>query len=488
MIVNRIRTLATAAAKGKHSLQDIVIIGGGPAGLSLLAALKNSNRTKHLSCTLIEGGSLDKVREFQQDPPEEYTNRVVSLTPKSIQFMLNKIGNWLYIHENRLRLYENIVAYDSQDNNLRIRFNGRVAGIGPLAAMCEVLNIQGSLVAKIDELNEDAQSPANLLDNTKVVDIISPQEPDLDNHNLSDTAPGLEDGELDWPIVKLSNGDSIQARLLIGADGYNSPVRKFSGIESRGWQYNRFGVVATIKMQYDDFRSMAWQRFLTTGPLAILPLSDNNATIVWSSTPELSELLLKVDDRIFPSLINAGMCLEEVDLNYIYGMLRKDPADMAVLDEIEWRMSKITVEELEEKLPSPVATLVEGSRARFPLKMSHADTYVAPRVALVGDAAHTTHPLAGQGLNMGITDVSILTQALETGVERGLDIGSTLVLEKYVADAWPMNHALLGVTDKLHKIFSTDWYPIVWARGIGMKSIDFLEFAKDIMVKAISNR
>ena len=89
--------------------------------------------------------------------------------------------------------------------------------------------------------------------------------------------------------------------------------------------------------------------------------------------------------------------------------------------------------------------------------MSHADTYVAPRVALVGDA-HTIHPLAGQGLNMGQSDVAALVEALEKGIDRGMDIGSTLVLENYVANAWPSNHALLGICDKLHKIFSTDFY------------------------------
>ena len=86
--------------------------------------------------------------------------------------------------------------------------------------------------------------------------------------------------------------------------------------------------------------------------------------------------------------------------------------------------------------------------------MSHADTYIAPRVALVGDAAHTIHPLAGQGLNMGQSDVAALVDALEQGSSRGMDLGSTLVLEQYNANAWPANHAMLGICDKLHKIFN----------------------------------
>ena len=136
------------------------------------------------------------------------------------------------------------------------------------------------------------------------MEIVNPIEPDLDNHNLTEIDTNVSDPKLDWPIVKLENGETIQTRLLVGADGYNSPVRKYAHIESRGWQYNTFGVVATVKLQYEDFRAVGWQRFLTTGPLAILPLSEDNATIVWSSTPELADLLLKVNEKNIPTSCN----------------------------------------------------------------------------------------------------------------------------------------------------------------------------------------
>ncbi|KAG7664023.1 COQ6 [[Candida] subhashii] len=465
--------------------QDVVIIGGGPAGLTLLAALKASPKTKHLSCTLIEATNLDKVREFQQSPPHNYTNRVVSITPKSIEFMKSKIGNWDYIHEDRVKEYQGITAYDSQDATSKVEFDVSNIGQDTLAAMCEVINIQGSLLAKIESLENDGS--INIKDNTKVIEIVNPNEVDIEHqHDLNEVDQSSGTSELDWPIVKLSNGESIQTRLLVGCDGYNSPVRKYAKIESRGWQYNAFGVVATVKLQYEDFRNVAWQRFLTTGPLAILPLNGDNATIVWSSTPELSEILLKVNKDIFPRLVSAAMILDEVDLKYIYKLLKKNPDDFSVLKEIEWRLSKFNEEEIEENYPVPIVEVIDGSRARFPLKMSHADTYVAPRVALVGDAAHTIHPLAGQGLNMGQSDAGALVEALEKGIDRGMDIGSTLVLESYVSNAWPSNHVLLGVCDKLHKVFSTDFYPLVVARGIGMKSINFVSGVKDLMMKQIS--
>lgn len=473
------RQLATAATP---RLADVVIIGGGPAGLSLLASLKALPKTRHLTCALVEGGLLEPVRRFASDPPSTYTNRVVSLTPKSIQFMQNRIGSWQYVNSDRVKFYEGITAYDGQDAASRISFDASTTEAGVLAAMIENVNIQSSLLQRIDE----AGALDCVFDKTKVVDIQLPFEHHSHGHALPDVNVETGSEGLDWPIVKLDSGDQIQARLLVGADGYNSPVRHFAAIESRGWQYNRFGVVATVKLQYEDFRAVGWQRFLTTGPLAILPLTEDNATIVWLTTPELSEVLLKVDAEIFPSLVNAAMTLDEVDLNYIYGLLKANPADRQVLAEIEWRRSRIDATKLETDYPVPLAEVVAESRARFPLKLSQADTYVSHRVALVGDAAHTIHPLAGQGLNMGQLDVQHLVDALERGIDRGLDIGLTLVLEQYHANAWPSNHVIMGVCDKLHKVFMTDWLPLVFLRGVGMKSLNSLGIFKDMMIKSIS--
>lgn len=466
-------------------MQDVVIVGGGPAGLSLLAALKNSPTTKHLKCTLVEALKLQSARDFADSPPKKYSNRIISLTPKSVQFMQEKSGSWEYLRQDRIKFFNIMVAYDSQDPDARIRFDSSDLVLesslsSEIAAMCEVVHIQASLLLKIDSLNQSSpeQEKAVIIDDAKVIGIVSGTKPSSRSKELV----------LDWPVVTLSNGQVLQARLLVGADGQNSPVRNFAEIESRGWSYGRFGVVGTLKLQFNDYRDIAWQRFLTTGPLAILPLPEDNATFVWSCTPKLAEILMKVDDEIFPRLIDAAMTLEEVDLNYIYKKLDNNPADTLVLEEIEWRTSLIPEEDLDEKYPVPTCKLNPGSKARFPLKYFHADTYIAPRVALVGDAAHTVHPLAGQGLNMGQTDVALLVEALEKGVDRGLDIGSTLVLESYVATAWPSNNALMGVCDKLHKLFSTDFAPIVALRGFGIKSLNFFDFVKDNMIRAISGR
>lgn len=458
------RLFATAAAAPR--LQDVVIIGGGPAGLTLLAALKSLPVTRHLECTLVEAQSLLAVRQFGADPPEDYTNRVVLLTPKLVEFMDARVGSWRLLNHDRLKFYNSIVAYDSQDRTAAIAFDDSLAKAPFLAVMAENINIQLALLQRVGEVGGD------VIDATKVM-------------SIKDGGAGGAGGA-DWPVVTLSDGTALQTRLLVGADGYNSPVRHYAGIELRGWAYNRYGVVATVRLQFEDYRAIAWQRFLTTGPLAILPLTEDNATIVWLLTPELADVLLKTSERIFAELLNAAMTLDEVSLDFIYAKLRQDPTDASVLEDIAWRQLRLKVADLETNYPLPVVEVVKGLRARFPLKMLHADTYTGRRCALVGDAAHTVHPLAGQGLNMGQGDVEQLVTALESGVRRGLDIGLSLVLEPYTSAQWPANHVLLGVCDKLHKIFATSWAPVVFLRGVGIKSLNMLDSVKDLMIKSIS--
>ncbi|KAH3680130.1 hypothetical protein WICMUC_000531 [Wickerhamomyces mucosus] len=465
------RALAYAVDSAPKSFEpkvvDVLVVGGGPAGLTLAAGLKNSPIARELKISLIEGFNLQPVKDFHNNPPDQFSNRVVSLTPQSIEY-LQKIGSWNHIKEERVQPYDEIIVTEGiSDARLNL-------DTPELATMVENLNLQSSLYQRIKELESQSEDNFGLdiLDNTKVTII----EKDPINN---------------WPIVHLSNGEKIKTRLLVGADGFNSPVRKFSGIESRGWFYNRFGVVGTLKLEYAPYRSIGWQRFLPTGPIALLPLPNDNATLVWSQTIENSELLTQIGDDLFVELVNAGFILEDIEMRYYYRKIKAGETK-GLTDDIKWRVSiaskKYTEDELDEKFPVKVISVNEKSRARFPLRLSHADSYVSDRIALVGDAAHTTHPLAGQGLNMGQGDVQQLVKAIEIGLQRGLDIGNTLVLEPYWANRYPENHMLLGVVDKLHKLYSFTSEPMVQLRSFGLNALNQISFIKNFMVKTISGK
>ncbi|OUT21326.1 hypothetical protein CAS74_003442 [Pichia kudriavzevii] len=238
-----------------------------------------------------------------------------------------------------------------------------------------------------------------------------------------------------------------------------------------------------------EFRlSTGWQRFLPTGTLAFLPLPNNWCSLVWAVPPEISSILGKLNDEEFTLMLNAAARLTPEELNYLYKVA--DDEQEKLVEEVKWRLDlfkkKTTPEQLQD-FPLEIDYIVAGSRAKFPLKLSHADSYVEERVALVGDAAHTTNPLAGQGLNMGQADVKCLVETLEKARMRGLDIGTKIAIEPYWSERFLANHVMLGVVDKIHKIYSTEFTPIVWARTVGVNVLNSLPFVKDFMVDQISH-
>jgi ubiquinone biosynthesis monooxygenase Coq6 len=164
-------------------------------------------------------------------------------------------------------------------------------------------------------------------------------------------------------------------------------------------------------------------------------------------------------------MVNAAFRLSPVDLAYMHTISEGQD------DEYTWRMQHTPQEDV-EKIPQLIMGVQEGTVASFPLKMRHADTYIGERVALVGDAAHTTHPLAGQGLNQGQGDVESLAKTIEYAVTHGQDIGVQMSLEPYNAERYAANNMLLGVVDKLHKLYAVESGPLVPLRSIGLRAVN----------------
>jgi len=483
---------ASAVAK-KPEIFDLVCVGGGPAGLSLVSALRSNPSTQHLKIALIDGQDLTTSRT----PGNElFSNRCSSLTPSSVRF-LKDIGVWRSINDVRTQRYHGMEVWDGVSGS-KISFDpmdqtpgllDSLAAMVPgsrlsasrrkyetsdpnvVATMCENGNLTAALLQELKE----AQG-VEMLDKTKVESIQYGSEPE------SEDAPDLSE----WPVLTLPNNRQLAARLLVGADGANSPVRNFADIPSHGWDYGQHGVVATVTLDSTFPPSAlrtAYQRFLPTGPIALLPLPDNKASIVWSTTPTFAAQLKALSPPDFAAMVNAAFRLLATDIAF---MLTHHAA-ISPASELAWREANTDSKAL--GLPSSfprVAEVQHGSVASFPLRMRHADTYTSHRVALIGDAAHTVHPLAGQGLNLGLADAESLAKSIAHGVETGMDIGSCWCLDGYNSDRWGKNNAMLGVVDKLQKLYSAGSGPVVWGRSLGLDLVNRLGPLKGMLMGAAS--
>ncbi|KAL2019828.1 hypothetical protein VTK56DRAFT_9179 [Thermocarpiscus australiensis] len=440
------------SSASQPDIYDVVCVGGGPAGLSLLTALRANPITAHLRIALVEAQDLAKVRSWKL-PPDRFSNRCSSLTPSSALF-LNEIGAWRHLARDRVQEYHEMQVWDGV-TGARIEFDWARGSAAPptgtiIAYMTENLNLTSGLLKRLEELGG-----VSLFDNARVERI----------------SYGEETEELDlreWPVVHLSGGKQLSARLLVGADGANSPVRSFAGIEARGWDYDRHGVVATLELDGEGWghNKIAYQRFLPTGPVAMLPLPGRYSTLVWSTTPSNASLLKSLSAEDFIAMVNAAFRLSPTDLEFMHSQ------SSGQAEEYAWRLEHTAFDQL--AVPQAVTGVQEGTVASFPLKMRHADSYIGERVALVGDAAHTIHPLAGQGLNQGQGDVQSLAKTIEYAVSHGQDIGVRMSLEPYLSERYAANHVLLGVCDKLHKLYSVGSGPLVPLRSVGLRAVNAL--------------
>ena len=225
--------------------------------------------------------------------------------------------------------------------------------------------------------------------------------------------------------LELADGRALRVRLALAADGRDSPLRSAAGIAVRGRDYAQRALVAHLHCARPH-RHAAWQRFLPGGPLALLPLADGRVSLVWSLPNEEAQRMLALDEAAFAQAVGAAS-------DFCLGVLQ--PAT---------------------------------PRAAFPLRLAVADAFAAPRLALLGDAAHAVHPLAGQGVNMGLRDVAELRAVLRAAHARGADIGAPAVLARYArrrrsadaGDAW-------GV-DALARVFAWQAAPLIAARALGV--------------------
>jgi len=246
----------------------------------------------------------------------------------------------------------------------------------------------------------------------------------------------------DW-LLTLADGRTLRAPLVIAADGANSAVRRLTGSATREWDYLHHAIVTSVRTA-DSHQYTAWQRFTDEGPLAFLPLEregEHWCSIVWSVTPSEAERLMTLGDDQF--------CrdLEKAFEGRLGAVLSADP------------------------------------RLCVPLRQRHAKRYVAQGLALIGDAAHTIHPLAGQGVNLGFLDAAVLAEVLLHAAARGERLADVRVLSRYERRRMPHNLALMAAMEGFERLFQADPLPIRWLRNTGLKWVDQLPEAKAMFVR-----
>jgi 2-octaprenyl-6-methoxyphenol hydroxylase len=237
----------------------------------------------------------------------------------------------------------------------------------------------------------------------------------------------------DAAVLHLDDGRSVSAPLAVAADGRNSPVRAAAGIKTTEWAYAQTGIVCTVAHERPH-GGVAHEHFLPAGPFAMLPMVDDGgvhrSSIVWTERRELAPAMMALDAAAFAA-------------------------------EIERRFG-----------PSLGRLRPIGGRFAYPLTLVHAERYVDHRLALLGDAAHAIHPIAGQGLNLGLRDVAALAEAIVDAQRLGLDIGDGLALERYQRWRRFDNLVLMAVTDNMNRLFSNDIAPVRLARDLGLAAVN----------------
>ncbi len=384
---------ATEATSG----EAVLIVGAGVAGLSLATALGRAG----IRVTVIDGASRPQTPADGRDI-NDWDLRVSALTPASVAF-LDDLGAWSQIPESRKACYTGMQVWDAQGSG-RIDFNASDAQAPSLGHIVENrLTLQALLKC--------AES--------------CPQVEVLWEHGLV----AMTSADSRWEI-ECGVGKILRAALVVGADGARSRVRDLTAMPVRQWSYDQSAIVATVALSTHHLNS-CWQAFLDTGPLALLPLSDDHkVAMVWSLDDSAHSAIAELADEAFLRALNRALGPE-----------------------------------------APTACEV-GLRASFPLKQCHAVDYVERGLVLVADAAHSFHPLAGQGVNLGLSDVRVLSEQLISAETHGLTITSPALLKRYQRQRKTENLAMMAAMEGFKRGFGSRQPLAVMARNLGLNWVD----------------
>ena len=382
---------------------DVLIGGAGFAGLALAIALRQGL------------GSSFVVTVADPALGRAGADARASAIVAAARRLFETIGVWETVADGAQPILDMAITDSRLQDAVRpvfLTFGGDVEPGEPFAHMVE----NGPL---IEALSEKAKQEGVALRSAAVADF------DLAANRID---------------VRLSDGDTFAARLLVAADGARSTIRERAGIASHGWAYGQSSIVATVTHERDH-HGRAEEHFLPSGPFAILPLKGRRSSIVWTEDAREAERIVALPDPEF-----------HAELERRFGLHLGEIAAV-------------------------------GLRRAYPLGLAMARAFIAERLALIGDAAHVIHPIAGQGLNMGLKDVAALAEVIVDAARLGLDPGSLAVLDRY--QRWRRFDTMaMGIaTDGLNRLFSNRSDVLRLARDVGLGLVDRLPAMKRLFIR-----
>ena len=528
ILVPRFASSSNSAAKEHY---DVLIVGGGAVGSAMANALRHTGAVSSigvlefrgapppLSAYTDDGGEKSKgtpnARSYALSPAslELINNGPSTCNPRSSassasQDVSSAAGPIARLDEmGRVAWYDSMQIWES-DGPATLHFSHDdlcTESIDPYKEMDassadraryhDVLGAvieDGPLVSALwHEMQSSKDDAVDFICNAAIKSIVAPSP----NHASSGLAPP-KPVELTYQVHNaFPDADSkghpltrkITTDLLVAADGGNSTVRRMLGMPTVGFGYGRRAVTCTVKVEGSMGRT-AYQRFMPNGPMALLPVWSEGdavyANVVWSTTPSVASDLQQLSEEGFVRELNDCMQSGPVNTQSLFPSDLVDnilPGPLAGIAKGVDYLARgandgLTMSRWSESRPfglPPTISSVVGPRLAFDLSLSQARSYVAPRVALVGDAAHTVHPMAGQGLNLGIGDVDCLVRHIQSAMSSGMDPGGTMhFLNQYDSERKAEVSATLGGIHALHNMFGTTFSPAVYIRSLGMNLVN----------------
>ena len=414
---------------------DVLVIGGGIVGATLACALGNTAFSVGILDSQAMPG-LDSIADSAEsvagNAAEKFDPRVSAISPASRRIFSN-IGVWQMLEQQRHCPYADMHVWEA-DGTGSIHFAAADVRAEALGYIVENSITLACLHERIQQFeNVKSITPATV--------------------TAIDRVP-VSSSDISQVVVTLADGSQLTTRLLVAADGANSKIRELAHFATKEWDYEHHAIVTTVRTQLPHDNT-AIQRFMDTGILAFLPLAlrvpnkhsedavqdAHYCSIVWSVIPEKAQQLLAMSDTEFSLALQASI--------------------ESRLGAVEW----------------------VDKRFSFPLRQRHANNYVSGNIALIGDAAHSIHPLAGQGANLGILDAWSLAGQLLKAKEQHLDFASLRVLQRYQRERKGHNLGMMWLMEGFKRLFADQPLPVRWLRNAGMSSLDSLPMLKNRIMR-----